>query len=74
MDEMKINSKFMKEAIAKMVQEVIRKKTGYEVDIQLNELSAEVIEGAPKVHLSLDAGLHKDELERILKTVCEGFV
>ena len=37
MDEMRIVSKFTREIISKAIKMVIRKKTGYNIDIQLNE-------------------------------------
>lgn len=40
MDEMKIGSKFMKTLVAKLVKRTVKKKTGYDVDIQLNEFTA----------------------------------
>ena len=37
MDEMRIVSKFTRGIISKAIKMVIRKKTGYNIDIQLNE-------------------------------------
>ena len=39
------------------------------VHIQLNGLTATVIDGKAHVHLDVDAELEKDELVKILKTV-----
>ena len=39
MDEMRIVSKFTRGIISKAIKMVIRKKTGYNIDIQLNEAS-----------------------------------
>lgn len=69
MDEMKISSKLMKNLIAKLVKRAVKKKVGYEIDIQLNELTATVIDGTAHVHLSVDAELDKDELTKILGTI-----
>ncbi len=69
MDEMKISSKFMRNLIAKLVKRTVKKKVGYEVDIQLNELTATVTDGTAHVHLSVDAELNKDELTKILGTI-----
>lgn len=38
MDEMKIVSKFTRGIISKALKMVIHKKTGYDIDIQLNEI------------------------------------
>lgn len=69
MDEMKIGSKLMKNLIAKLVKRAVKKKVGYEVDIQLNEMTAAVTDGTAHIHLSVDAEMGKDELTKILKTV-----
>ncbi|WP_297183060.1 hypothetical protein [uncultured Phocaeicola sp.] len=66
MDEMKISSKFMRNMVAKLVKKTVKKKVGYEVDIQLNEFTATVTDGTAHVHLSVDAELNKDELTKIL--------
>ncbi len=69
MDEMKIGSKFMKTLVAKLVKRTVKKKTGYDVDIQLNEFTASVTDGTARVHLSVDAELNKDELTKILSAI-----
>lgn len=69
MDEMKISSKFMRNLVAKLVKRAVKKKVGYEVDIQLNELTATVTDGTAHVHLNIDAELNKDEFTKILGTI-----
>lgn len=69
MDEMRISSKFMKNLVAKLVKRAVKKKAGYDVNIQLNELTANVIDGKAHVHLSVDADLNQDELTKILGTI-----
>lgn len=67
MDEMKIVSKFTRGIASKILKTVIHKKTGYEVDIQLNEITITISDG--KTHLHVDAEINKDELMKILKSV-----
>lgn len=69
MDEMKINSKFLRNLIAKFVKREVKKKAGYEVDIQLNEFTATVTDGTARVHLNVDAELGKDELTKLLAAI-----
>lgn len=69
MDEMKINSKFLKNLIAKFVKREVKKKIGYEVDFQLNVFTATVTDGTVHVHLNADAELGKDELTKLLTTI-----
>ena len=44
MDEMKIVSKFTTNMISKLVKMVLRKKLGYDIDIQLNEIKTTITE------------------------------
>lgn len=64
---MNIVSKFTRGVFSKVAKMALKKKTGYEVDIQLNELTVTVIDGKAHVHLNADAELEKDELVKILK-------
>ena len=69
MDEMKIGSKFTTSIISKLVALTIRKKFGYDVKLNLNEVDATVTDGKTHVHLDVDAELEKDELMKILKSI-----
>lgn len=69
MDEMRIVSKFTKGIISKALKMVVHKKTGYNVDIQLNEITTTINDGKIHLHLDVDAELEKDELIKILKSI-----
>lgn len=69
MDEMRIVSKFTMGIISKAIKMVIRKKTGYNIDIQLNEAITTISDGKTHLHLDVDAELDKDELMSILKSI-----
>lgn len=69
MDEMKIVSKFTMNVISKLVKMVLRKKLGYDVDIQLNEIKTTITDGKTHIHLDVDAELDKEELLKILKNI-----
>ena len=69
MDEMRIVSKFTRGIISKAIKMIIRKKTGYNIDIQLNEAVTTVSDGKTHLHLDVDAALNKDELMNILKSI-----
>lgn len=66
---MKIGSKFTRTIISKLIKTLLNKKVGYDVDIQLNDFSATIIDGKAHVHVNVDAELEKDELIKILKNV-----
>ncbi|SCJ64105.1 Uncharacterised protein [uncultured Clostridium sp.] len=69
MDEMRIVSKFTRGIISKAIKMVIRNKTGYNIDIQLNEAITTISDGKTHLHLDVDAELDKDELMSILKSI-----
>lgn len=69
MDEMKIESRFMTKLVSKIAKKVVRDKTGYNADIQLNSLRTAVVDDKMHVHLDLDVELTKEELNKILKSI-----
>ena len=69
MDEMKIVSKFTTNMISKLVKMVLRKKLGYNIDIQVNEIKTTITDGKTHVNLDVDAELEKEELMNILKKI-----
>lgn len=66
---MRIVSKFTRGIISKAIKMLIRKKTGYDVDIQLNEAITTISDGKTHLHLDIDAELDKNELMNILKSI-----
>lgn len=66
---MNIVSKFTTVMISKIAKKVLRKKLGYNVDIQLNEIKASIADGKTYIHLDVDAELSKEELMKILKNI-----
>lgn len=69
MDEMKIVSKFTRGIISKAVRMIVHKKTGYDIDIQLNDVAVTIVDGKAHLHLDVDAELDKDELAKVLKSI-----
>ena len=69
MDELKLllNTRFMRNIFTKILNKAIYKKTGYHVDIQLNELKAEVHDGKISFHVNADAEMNSEDLIDILK-------
>lgn len=66
---MKIVSKFARGIISKALKMVIHKKTGYNVDIQLNEINTTITDGKTHLHVDVDAEIGKEELVNILKSI-----
>lgn len=69
MDEMKIVSGFTRGIISKLIMVALRKKIGYDIDIQLNNIKASVVDGKTHIHVDVDAELEKEELVKILKNI-----
>lgn len=71
MDEMKVNlsTKFMRGIVAKLIAKSIYKKYGYKVNIQLNELNVNVVDGETSIHTNVEVKLNSDEFMKIMKTV-----
>ena len=70
MDELKLllNTRFMRSIVTKILAKAIYKKTGYQVDIQLNEVKAETHDGKISLHVDVDAVMNGEDLVNILKS------
>lgn len=71
MDELKLNlsSKFMRGIVTKLIAKVIYKKTGYKIEVELNSINVEVINGKAHIHADVDAEIDNEELMKIVKTI-----
>lgn len=70
MDELKLilSTKFMRGIVTKIIAKAILKKTGYQVDIDLNEISVEVVDGKAHLHVNADAAINTNDLLDIVKS------
>ena len=70
MDELKLilNTKLMRGMVTKIIAKAILKKTGYQVDIDLNEISVEVVDGKAHLHVNADAAINTNDLLNIVKS------
>lgn len=71
MDALKLNltTKFMKGIVTKLISKAIFKKYGYKIDIVLNDVSVEVLNGKAYIHADVDAEVNNDELMKIVKSI-----
>lgn len=71
MDELKLklSTKFMRGIVAKLLSKVIRDKLGYEIDIQLNEIAVETVDGKIQLHANVDANIDNEEFKKIVKSI-----
>lgn len=66
---MKLESKPIRGLASKAIRLFIRKKTGYDVEVNLGEFRTTVIDGKAHVHLNVDFELNKDELDKLIKSI-----
>ena len=63
-----LKSKFMRKVVSKLLSKSIKSKTGYEIDVQFDELNASFEDGEIIVKANLEAKMSKDEFMKILKS------
>ena len=70
MDELKmsLSTKFMKGIVTKIISKAILKKTGYNINIQLNEIKLETIDGKVCLHADVDAKIDNEDFVNIIKS------
>lgn len=71
MDEMKVklSTRLMRNIVSKLIAKAIYKKTGYKVNIQLNELDVSVIDGEAKINTNVEVTIDNKEFMKIIKSV-----
>lgn len=70
MDEMfiKLRTKIMKKIVSKLLTKVIQNKLGYQIDIQIEDLEAELNNGEITLNANLKAKMDEHEFTKILKS------
>lgn len=68
---MKLSTKFMKGMVAKIISRKVYKKFGYKIDIQLNDVQIDMINGDIKLHIDADGKMNKTEFDRLMETINE---
>ena len=61
----------MKGLVAKIISKRIYKQLGYKIDIQLNDVQIDVIDGDVQIHLDVDGKMNKTEFSRIMERIDE---
>ena len=72
MDEMKISlsTKLMRGLLSKLLKKVIRDKTGYSVDVLLNQISlSHADNGKISIHVDMNAEMDEKELIKVTRIV-----
>ena len=65
----KLSTKFMKGIVAKIITRKVYKKFGYKIDIQLNDVQIDMINGDIKLHIDVDGKMNKTEFDRLMETI-----
>ena len=71
MDELKLNlnSKFMNSIVTKLIGMAIRKKVGYNVDVQLNSVNVIAKDGKVHIHVDVEAETTNEEFMNMIKSI-----
>lgn len=69
MDELKIASKIMTKIISKGITMAIKKKLGYNVDIQVHEIRATVNDGKAHIYLNAEGDVDINEFKKFTKVI-----
>lgn len=71
MDEMnvKLSTKIMRSMVAKLISKALFNKTGYKVDIQLDEIELKTYDGKVQLHVNVNAECESNEFLQIIKTI-----
>ena len=62
-----LKTKFGQRIVSKLISRIIKKKTGYYVDFQINDLNFSILDGETHLHVNLDARMSDKEFDKILK-------
>ena len=68
MDEMKLklSTNFMKSIVSKLIAKSIYKKYGCKVNIQLDELDINIIDGETRISVNEEARVNSDEFRKMM--------
>ena len=69
MDELKIKTKLMRGMLSKVIELLIRKKTGYKIKIQLNDIDVSITDDVAHVHLNVDGDIDVNEFKKISRII-----
>lgn len=66
---LKLSTKFMKGIVAKRLSKKIYQKLGCKIDIQLNDVQIDTVEGDIKLHINADGKMSRAEFERLMERI-----
>lgn len=69
MDEVRIKTKLMKNILSRLISTLIRKKTGYKVKVQLNDIDVVINDSTAHIHLDVEGDINIDEFKKISQII-----
>lgn len=72
MDVIKIASTAVKTVLNMILSKIIKRKTGYEIDIKFDDLTFKTIDGRVYLDAKVNAEMDQDEFTRMMKSYIQG--
>ena len=71
MDEMrlKLSTKFMRSIVSKLIGRAIYKKFGYKVNVQINNLDVNIIDGDASIMTNVEVKMSSDEFHKLMDEI-----
>ena len=69
--KLKLSSKFMGKIVSKLISKAIYKKYGCKVNIRINELDAEILDGETDLKIEMDLKMKSKEFMKLMKSIGE---
>lgn len=66
--KLKLSTIFMRNFVAKMISDTIYKKYGYLVEVHINQLNIETVDGKLNLHADVEASTETTEITNIIKS------
>ena len=69
--KLRLSGKFMRKIVSKLIAKAICKKYGCKVDIRINELDAEILDGETSLKIEMDLKMKSKEFMKLMKSIGE---
>lgn len=69
MDELKIKSKLLTNFVSKIIMSTVKKKLGYDIDVQLHELTATINDGKAHIYINAEGDVDVKEFKKFTKVI-----
>jgi hypothetical protein len=67
--KLRLTTKFMRGIVSKLLAKFIFKKTGYKVNIQLNDFDLSFVDGETTINANVELNLDNKEFTKIIKDI-----